>query len=268
MSTNDSQYWPESGTILFVTEHEKQDTKEVWDFVRHLFVKDEARNGVLFDAGSHPDFHVVQPVEEAKHIKIDQIREMIEWSVGLPLIAKRKIAIITPADALNVQSANALLKTLEEAPAYMLFILITHRPSALPATVRSRCRIIQLFGGHSDEVNAELRSLIIKDLQDLQNDVAEPVALAAKWLKLDVKALMYTLLLVLHEEARQRALSKKVIRSEHWWSFVDKVFEARRAVEDKMNLNTQLMLETLLIQYTALFSIDANIQALKFKDYS
>ncbi len=246
---NKYEHWPESGAILFVTEHEKQDTKEIWDFVRCLFLKDGTENATLFDAGTHPDFFLVQPVDEGKNIKVDQIRALIDWSVGKPQIAERKIAIIQPADALNVQAANALLKTLEESFPYTLFVLITHRPDVLPATVPSRCCIIRLFDKASPQIDDALSIMIKEDLKALKEDRAEPVETAAKWLKLDVKALMYTLLLVLHEEARQNALSGKVNRSLHWWTFVDKVFDARRVIEDKINLNTQLMLEALLIEY-------------------
>lgn len=94
-------------------------------------------------AREQPDLLWVTRVEESKEIRIDQIREL---SAELALTAHggaRKMAIITPADTLNRNAANALLKTLEEPSPSALLVLVTGEPSRLPITVLSRCLRIQ-----------------------------------------------------------------------------------------------------------------------------
>ena len=100
-----------------------------------------------FAQGNHPDVRVLAPGgddEEGKEkasreIKIAQVRALAGFlSVGAHR-GGRKVVIVDPADALNVPAANALLKTLEEPPGDTVFLLVTGRADALPATIRSRC---------------------------------------------------------------------------------------------------------------------------------
>ncbi len=111
---------------------------------------------------SHPDLRVLTPAAEeagegaegavrparasaaSRDIRIDQVRAL-ERFVGVG--GHRggcKVVRVDPADALNLAAANALLKTLEEPGAGTRFLLVTHRPDALPATIRSRCLAVPL----------------------------------------------------------------------------------------------------------------------------
>ncbi len=92
--------------------------------------------------GTHPDFLSIVPEEEGSDIKIDQIRAMQGRIVFPPLEATRSVVLIDPAEAMTLAAANSLLKTLEEAPTYLLFLLLCSRVDALPETVRSRCQTI------------------------------------------------------------------------------------------------------------------------------
>lgn len=104
---------------------------------------------VQYAAGTHPDFHEVTFEETdsgtlRKQIVVDQIRDM---SAEMSLTSRQsgwKAVLLHPADAMNVNAANSLLKTLEEPPARSLLLLVTHRPGALPATIRSRCHQMAL----------------------------------------------------------------------------------------------------------------------------
>ncbi len=90
-------------------------------------------------ADQHPDCSIVQPIEDSREIRIDQVRES---AAALSLSSHggtRKIAIFTPADRLNRFAANALLKTLEEPTRGTLLVLVAAELGRLPATVRSRC---------------------------------------------------------------------------------------------------------------------------------
>lgn len=96
----------------------------------------------LYLAGNHPDLNIIEPEEAGKQIKIAQVRELIDYVSLKSFSGKQKIAIIEPADAMNRATSNALLKTLEEPPAQSMLLLLSHRPSKLPITIRSRCQRI------------------------------------------------------------------------------------------------------------------------------
>jgi DNA polymerase-3 subunit delta' len=98
----------------------------------------------LFAAGSHPDYFRLTPAEDSRVIKIDQVRRLSE---DLSLTSHGngyKVAILAPADALNVNAANSLLKTLEEPSDNTVLVLVSAHPARLPATVRSRCQEVRL----------------------------------------------------------------------------------------------------------------------------
>ncbi|MDE2346698.1 MAG: DNA polymerase III subunit delta' [Gammaproteobacteria bacterium] len=97
-----------------------------------------------FAAGSHPDFHFVTPQEDKSAILVDQIRELSQSLALTSLHGGWKIALLVPADCMNANAANSLLKTLEEPAAGTLLLLLTSRPAALPATIRSRCQSVRL----------------------------------------------------------------------------------------------------------------------------
>ena len=103
----------------------------------------------LVDAGSHPDLKVVQPIE-SKQIKIDEVRLLVEWSNQTAQQGGRKVALIFPAEAMNLNAANALLKSLEEPPAGTYLILVSHEPRRILPTIRSRCQLLP-FGNPSEE---------------------------------------------------------------------------------------------------------------------
>jgi len=91
-------------------------------------------------AGTHPDLFKLQPEEAGKVIKIDQVRALNTALAMTSHAGRYKVAIIQPADAMNVNAANSLLKTLEEPAANTLLMLLTAAPGRLPATIRSRCQ--------------------------------------------------------------------------------------------------------------------------------
>lgn len=96
-----------------------------------------------FAAGTAPDFFLVEPPEDKKTIGVDQIRELIELLALTSHGGGRRVAVIDPADAMNANAANSLLKTLEEPPGSSMLLLVSARPARLPATVRSRCRHVR-----------------------------------------------------------------------------------------------------------------------------
>lgn len=138
------------------------------EFALHLVsadVADSAKVSGLFRAGSHPDFHVLMPAQRCADdagfleryalryvgtgtgkpksvISVDQIRQLITRVSTRAHTGVNKCVIISPAEFMNLNSANALLKLLEEPPARTLFLLISAMPHQLPATIISRCSLV------------------------------------------------------------------------------------------------------------------------------
>ena len=120
---------------------------------------------------THPDFRVVRPsadepvaaegdapaaraAKPSRDIRIEQIRALSSFVEIASHRGGEKIVLVTPAEAMNGASANALLKTLEEPPPNTRFLLVSSRPDRLPATVRSRCRTLPVPTPSADEALA------------------------------------------------------------------------------------------------------------------
>jgi DNA polymerase-3 subunit delta' len=110
-----------------------------------------------FESGTHPDFRMIEPAaladieqeeqgagKASTRILIEQIRALADFVNISSHRGGAKAVVIHPAEALNVNAANALLKNLEEPPEGTFFILVAHRIHFLLATLRSRCRQIVL----------------------------------------------------------------------------------------------------------------------------
>jgi DNA polymerase-3 subunit delta' len=113
-----------------------------------------------FTAGAHPDFRLLAPATEtdpdlepeegakkakpSPWISVDQVREVHDFIHVSSHRGGRKVVLVCPAEALNANAANALLKNLEEPPPLTHFLLISHRPHRLPRTIVSRCRQLSL----------------------------------------------------------------------------------------------------------------------------
>lgn len=79
-------------------------------------------------------------MDAASNSKVDEMRSLLEKAELAPIYLKTKVYIIDEAHMLSKSANNALLKTLEEPPAHVVFILATTEPQALPATILSRCQ--------------------------------------------------------------------------------------------------------------------------------
>jgi DNA polymerase-3 subunit delta' len=93
----------------------------------------------LFLAGNHPDFAWVRVAESKKEIAIGQVRALSEQFAMRSFRGGAKVALIDPAEAMNIHSFNALLKTLEEPAEDTYLVLATSRADRIPRTVASRC---------------------------------------------------------------------------------------------------------------------------------
>lgn len=94
---------------------------------------------LLLQAGTHPDFFDLQPEEADKPIRVDQVRELVDFVAQTAQLGGRKLVLLEPAEAMNLNAANALLKCLEEPSGDTVMLLLSHQPSRLLPTIRSRC---------------------------------------------------------------------------------------------------------------------------------
>ncbi len=209
----------------------------------------QCKSCLLFKAGTHPDFKILQPEEEGKAIKIDMIRELSGFLELKSQFGRYRITIITPAEAMNKNAANSLLKTLEEPPENAIIILVNPVYMKLPITIRSRCQRI-VFAPPSTEVglqwleeqgtdsshsemllqmvgNAPLEALaalqsdeseklnqVITDLNRLLHRKADPVMIAAHWKSHAPVRLLEWLEHILQDMVRDRFSSAAAVPSE------------------------------------------------------
>ncbi len=147
-----------------------------------------AEPGMEQPKGAHPDIIVLshlpankeeekkkeqgKPFQLKRNISVDQIREMQQRLTTRPTLGSRRAIIIDPADDMEKGASNALLKSLEEPPVGSFFLLVTHRPGRLLATIRSRCRMLSfprlseeqletVLAREAPEVDAATRSAAI-----------------------------------------------------------------------------------------------------------
>jgi DNA polymerase-3 subunit delta' len=109
-----------------------------------------SRNVQLISSGAHPNLLVLQRTWNPKTkkfrslISVDDVRELQHFLGRTAGMGKWRVVIVDKADDLNMNAANALLKMLEEPPAYCLFLLVSSEPGKLPITIRSRCQKFRL----------------------------------------------------------------------------------------------------------------------------
>ena len=182
----------------------------------------------LIAAGTHPDLKQIEPPEDKQIIGVDQIRELTHYLSLTALCGGYRVVLIDPADCMNANAANSLLKTLEEPPANTSLLLISDRPSALPATIRSRCQVISFerpardlslewLRNQQPELDLQIaetvleladgaplraadmatqgaitqRTEMLDDLEKIAAGRCDPVEIAKKWLKLGKKESLY-----------------------------------------------------------------------------
>jgi len=109
------------------------------------------------EAGNHPDIIRVKP--SGPFIKIDQIRSLCQTLAMKPYEARRRVVIITDAQAMNPAAGNALLKMLEEPPVRTILILVATHPSDLLPTIVSRCQQLRF----KPISNKYLESVLVQD---------------------------------------------------------------------------------------------------------
>jgi len=124
------------------------------------------------DHGNHSDVITIRA--QGQFIKIQEIRELQEQMKFSPFEGGKRIFIIGDADRMNIASANAILKTLEEPSASNILILITSRPHQLPATVLSRCQQLRF-----NPLRRETIASFLEEKLSLESGPAHAIALSS-----------------------------------------------------------------------------------------
>ena len=171
----------------------------------------------LFNAETHPDFLALQPETDAQIINVTQIRSLISKLQLKPQFDSYRVIIVKPAELLNQSAANSFLKCLEEPAEKTVMLLVTDKPTRLPATIISRCQKMNistpdkqlalnwlqqqkitgdlpvlldialgsplLAETYAQQKILALRSRCFEQWVDLAHQHAEPVAIAEEWLQ-------------------------------------------------------------------------------------
>jgi DNA polymerase-3 subunit delta' len=234
--------------------------------------------------GQHPDVTRLSPEGDSSQILIQAVRDL---SADLALSAHGKgykVAIIAPAEAMNVFAANALLKTLEEPPSRTLVLLVTSQPSRLLPTLRSRCSKLRLAGPTRDEAAkflvaargagpweealaatgagpfalleadpsalAELRADTLRTLRELGSGNLQPPAVADKW----ARGELATRLACVESWITERILESTPIRDATHLSGsglapnICRLFELSDAVRDMRKLSLTSINKTMAVE--------------------
>ncbi|WP_051686877.1 DNA polymerase III subunit delta' [Microbulbifer sp. HZ11] len=278
------------------------------DQPRHGLACGECRGCQLRVAGSHPDFTQVVPEKEQGPLKVEQIRELGEFVGRTSGREGARVVLLAPAEAMNINAANALLKNLEEPSGSVIFLLITDHPSGLLPTIRSRCQTIafpvppqqsalrwmqesgiegeeagtalDLAGGAPllavrlmEPESQEVRQQFFADLATLTRGDESPVTLAGKWenpgegadLNLLLQFWQSWLALMLKSRSVDRIADTNIMALlqrlpgtgpeslRPVFVFYDHLLKARALLSGNSNPNKRLLLEELLIRWSALF---------------
>lgn len=113
-------------------------------------------NCVKIKRNTHPDVIDLVPLEKRQTIGIDQIKELQDFIKYGPSSGKHLVVLISECEKLTLEAANCLLKTLEEPPKNVLFILTTSREDYLPRTVISRCQKIIFTNSPQEETEGKV----------------------------------------------------------------------------------------------------------------
>jgi DNA polymerase III delta prime subunit len=189
---------------------------------------------------THVDFlHLNSP----DILKIDEIRELIQFANQTSRLGQYKVILIENAERMNTAAANALLKTLEEPPGQMLMLLTTQHPHILLPTIRSRCQMIRCDSPTAPSNSQEYLS----ELKDILSGKGDIVKICERWAKLDQIVLLEALTQHIMDFIQAKSLQGNIAVTQKLFTYLDRLYEARRCALNHLNPNIQLQLENLFL---------------------
>ena len=236
-------------------------------------INKENRSFKLLQNNAHPNFYLIDLLEEKKNIDVAQIRKMIAYTNKSSFDNKQRFILIDNVENLNKNSINALLKVIEEPNEGVNFILINNNEKNILPTLKSRCltfRVNSTFDEFINTSNLLLKEDILKTMNyDLINYYSTPGEIInlvnfAKEKKIDLKE--YTLigildLLIDNNYYKKNKLVKKMIIG-----FIELFFlKEYRLTTKKNSLLSYYKKFIYKIHYTEKFNLDEESLFLEFK---
>lgn len=204
-------------------------------------------------------------LDAASHTQVDKMRELLESVAYAPVLAKYKIYIIDEAHMLSKSAFNAMLKTLEEPPPHVKFILATTDAQKLPATVRSRCLCFSLLPLTKEQIRRRLAEILQAEKVDFEEAATAEVARLASGSLRDALSILDQA--IAHAAGKLHAEDVRRISGDVGWEALGDILRAVaekdaaqiRALTDKtaadnINFDTVLSRLAALIYKTALFA--------------
>ncbi len=162
-------------------------------------------------SGGHPD---VIELDAASNNSVDDVRELREQVRLAPLRGGRRVWILDEAHMLSRAAANALLKTLEEPPPGLLFVLATTEPEKLPATVLSRCQHFRFRRLSDDEIRGKLQRLVREADRSADEDALALLARAADGAMRDAESMLERLVAERTSELQEALVQRDTMLQE------------------------------------------------------
>jgi len=215
----------------------------------------------LFAAQTHPDFCEITKQADKSSILIDDVRVLPDFTVGRPQFGSHKIVLLHPAEAMQKQAANSILKNLEEPAGNTVFILLAKHTQLLLKTIVSRCQVLNF---NMPSAAAAVQS---PDIAKMTTDLTAlwvyksvtVVQIVDQWIKQWPNEVLYWFELVLADLIRFKytredtastvaiAALDNVLAAKRLWKILARLQQARYWYGTNHNPNLQLVLEDLLL---------------------
>ncbi len=180
-------------------------------------------NCIAANNGTHPD---IIEINAANETHVDDIRDLIERAKLAPMVGKHKVYIIDEVHQLSSAASSALLKTLEEPPENVIFILATTDPQKLLPTIISRCQQYNFFRIRNDQISAHLLDIAKKEDIEMDEEAANKIAILANGGMRDALSIM----------DQCASFSNDVIREED----VDRIY-GLTTIEEQLGILTDIL---------------------------
>lgn len=178
---------------------------------------------------SHPDLLIIQKDEKKRDIAVDAVREVSQFLSLTSAIAQHRVIIIDAVDNLNKNSANAILKILEEPPANVFLFLINHNPGKVLETIKSRCYFIKItnpnYNNFKTALQKNITSISEDEIQLLSKICDNSIGSAIQMHSHDVINLQQQINQLILENNNKEifSLAKKISSEDELWEMFEKL---------------------------------------------
>ncbi len=181
---------------------------------------------LAIDSGSHPD---LIEMDAASNRRIEDVRELRENVAYAPMRARFKVYIVDEVHMMTKEAFNALLKTLEEPPRHVKFLLATTDPQKVPATILSRCQVLRLSTMSEAVIAARLDYVFADQKVAAEPGVTSEIARRARGGMRDALSLADQLLSLVGAEPQLSDLAR--LAAEGGADLADRIFDQMAACD-------------------------------------